>query len=494
MSAVTRDIADLTKDIPGLEILQAGKYPITGLVLDSRKVTSGDLFFAIKGTVSDGHKFIQKAIDKGAVAIAVENVPDNIPGDIAILRTNNVPEIMAAIAKKFFDNPANKLNLIGITGTNGKTSIARLLYNTWRQMGFKAGVITTIDTRIGERVIPSKLTTPDLLTLYTWLYEMVEKRTEYVAMEVSSHAIQQGRVMGIPFTGAIFTNISHDHLDYHGDMKSYIDAKKGLFDQLPSAAFALVNIDDSRGKIMVQNTPASVSTYALQREADFKGKVISMDLSGMELQFDSHRFMTRLTAQFNAYNLLACYGACTLLGLDREEVLKAISAAPPAEGRFEIVHSKERSIKGIVDYAHTPDALAKTLESIQKLKAKGKILTVFGCGGDRDKTKRPKMGQIAAMLSDSVILTSDNPRTESPAAILDEIAEGIPRELKKKVLRIEDRREAIRTAWMLAEEGDVILLAGKGHERYQIIGEERIPFDDKEILESLMNASDKIIE
>ncbi len=494
MKEITWSIEALIEGMAGVQLLQKSNKRITDLTLDSRKVRQGAMFFAVKGTLTDGHQYIRAAVANGASAIVLEDIPESIPGDISIVRTSNVPETMAEIAKKFFDNPAEKLHLIGITGTNGKTTIARLLYNTWQALGYTAGIISTIDVRIGGKIIPSELTTPDILSLHKRLYEMVRQGAGYVAMEVSSHAIEQGRIAGIPFSGAIFTNISHDHLDYHGDMKSYIYAKKKFFDHLNPEAFALVNIDDARGNVMIQNTRARRYSYALHHSADFKGKVISMDINGMELAFDGHRFFTGLTAKFNAYNLLACYAVCRIMGFEAEDTLRALSAAKSAEGRFERIGNPTQQITGIVDYAHTPDALKKVLEAIGKLRTGGNIITVFGCGGDRDKAKRPKMGQIAALLSDKVIITSDNPRTEDPRRIIDEIFKGVPVEHRKKVLLITDRLEAIRTAWMLAKNKDVILLAGKGHENYQIIGQERLHFDDKEILESLMNDSDKIIE
>ncbi len=487
-------IQDLLSEMSDNSILQANHQIIKGMTLDSRAVQPGDMFFAIKGTVSDGHDFIEQAIAKGATAIVLEDLPRQLHPEVAYIRHRDVVGQMASLAKKFFDNPANKLKLIGITGTNGKTTTARLLYQTWRAMGYPAGVISTIDVRMGDRIIPTTLTTPDLITLNRWLYEMVEYGIEWVAMEVSSHAIEQGRVREIPFTGGIFTNISHDHLDYHGDMKHYIQAKKKFFDGLPASAFALANIDDPRGKIMLQNTRAKKAFYALAQPASFKGKIISMEIGGMELEFNGVRFVTPLTARFNAYNLLACYAGCILSGFEEAEVLRALSVARPAEGRLELIRSHSRHITGIIDYAHTPDALAKLLESIQQLTNVGKVITVFGCGGDRDRDKRPKMGHIASLLSDIVILTSDNPRTEDPDRILRQIAAGIPQDTKAKLLTIEQRKEAIKTAWMLASEGDVIVLAGKGHEKYQIIGDTKTPFDDKEILETLMKESDKKIE
>jgi len=392
---------------------------------------------------------------------------------------------LGLITDHFYNHPSQQLQLVGVTGTNGKTTTVTLLYNLFQNLGYKCGLLSTVENKIGQRIIPSTHTTPDSVAINALLAEMVEAGCDYAFMEVSSHAVEQQRISGLHFAGGIFTNISHDHLDYHKTFDNYIKAKKGFFDKLPKTAFALTNVDDKRGEVMLQNTKAKIAKYSLQRMADYRAKILENSLLGLRLELDGADFHGRLIGEFNAYNLLAVYAAAILLKQEKSEVLQALSEVQTAEGRFDYIFNQAQQILGIVDYAHTPDALEKVLQTIRQLrKAGSKIITVVGCGGDRDKTKRPEMAKIACNLSDQAILTSDNPRTEQPEAILKDMEAGVPKEVEHKVLTIVDRKQAIKTASRIARNGDIILVAGKGHEKYQDINGVKHPFDDKEILKA----------
>jgi UDP-N-acetylmuramoyl-L-alanyl-D-glutamate--2,6-diaminopimelate ligase len=456
---------------------------IDNITLDSRKVGPGSLFAAIRGTRSDGHAFIGKAPESGAAAILCESLPLELKPGVAYVEVPDSSEAFGWLASNFFDNPSGRLRLVGVTGTNGKTTTATLLYELFLSLGYKVGLISTIENKVNKRSIPSTHTTPDAGAINLLIRQMVEAGCDYAFMEVSSHAVVQRRIAGLNFAGGVFTNITHEHLDYHKTFQAYIEAKKMFFDKLPASAFALVNGDDKRGTVMLQNTAARTFTFALHKPADFKAKILENSLSGLHLELDGAEFHARLIGEFNAYNLLGVYAAATLLGQDKAEVLRALSALKAAEGRFEYTVASQRDVTAIVDYAHTPDALEKVLSTIHRLrKGGGRILTVVGCGGDRDRTKRPLMAKVACDYSDQVILTSDNPRTEDPEAIIREMEAGVPPYALQKRLSIVNRREAIRAACQMAQPGDVILVAGKGHEKYQEIQGVKHPFDDMEIL------------
>ncbi|MCX6267820.1 MAG: UDP-N-acetylmuramoyl-L-alanyl-D-glutamate--2,6-diaminopimelate ligase [Bacteroidetes bacterium] len=458
---------------------------ISGIQFDSRKVMPENLFFAIRGTTSDGHDFIQTAIEKGASAIVCEELPAT-PRDgitfVVVLKTNQALGVMAS---RFFGNPSEKLKLIGVTGTNGKTTIVTLLYRLFLELGYGAGLISTISNKINQTELPATHTTPDPVQLNELLARMVREGCEYCFMEVSSHAVDQQRIAGLTFAGGIFTNLTHDHLDYHKTFDAYLRAKKTFFDQLPASAFALVNKDDKNGRVMAQNTQAARVTYSLQAMADFRCKIIENQFHGIHLNLDGHEVWFKLIGTFNAYNLLAVYGAAVLLGQDKTEVLTRLSRMEPVAGRFNYVMSPDK-ITGIVDYAHTPDALKNVLETINEIRSHHEqLITVVGAGGNRDAAKRPVMAKIAANLSNRVILTSDNPRFEEPETIVAEMQAGVEIHQAKKVLVIVNRLEAIKTACALAKPGDIILIAGKGHENYQEIKGIRHHFDDKETLQEI---------
>lgn len=482
-------LQQLIQNIKGVQIEAVASVDIKTLVFDSRKVEKGALFVAVKGIVSDGHDYIESAIEKGASAIIAEKIPNIDLKGVSVIKVENSQEALARIASSFYADPSSEIKLVGVTGTNGKTTIATLLHQMVTEQGYKTGLLSTIENKIGQQVIPSTHTTPDVVKVNELLREMVDAGCDYAFMEVSSHAIDQGRVSGLTFAGGIFTNISHDHLDYHKTFKNYIETKKKFFDILPKSAFALVNLDDKRAKVMVQNTAAKVKTYALRSPANFKGRIIEMGLEGLELDFDGTVFLSRLIGRFNADNLLAVYGASILLGFDRMEVLQVLSNLKTAAGRFEYLTDPKGKRIAIIDYAHTPDALEKVLSTISELKeGNRKVITVVGCGGDRDKTKRPLMAKIGADYSDQLIITSDNPRTEDPGAIIADMEAGIPAYASQRTLTIKDRLSAIRTACKLGEnEGAIILIAGKGHEKYQEIMGEKIPFDEKAILNKELN-------
>lgn len=451
---------------------------IHGLTTDSREVKPGMLFFAIKGRTVDGHRFVDLAIDNGAVAVVVEQ--DFKTQRVPVIKVKNARKTLAVIADVFYDSPSSKFQLIGVTGTNGKTSVASLLFQLCRDQGKKCGLISTIKYQINEKEFDSKFTTPDVIKLQSLMAEMAKEHCEVVFMEVSSHAIDQGRIDGLEFDGALFTNITHDHLDYHGTFRHYIDTKKQFFDHLDADAVAIVNTDDKHGEYMLQNTKARSKSFALKRLADYKGKVLSNDLFGLQMRINDQEVFLKLTGLFNAYNMLAVFALASELNLVEEgKLLAAISGLKPIEGRMDVVSIKSKNALGIVDYAHTPDALKNVLNSITEFKRK-KLITIIGCGGDRDRAKRPKMAKIAVQLSDLVIITSDNPRSENPEFILDEMEQGLSKEEKQSLIRITDRAQAIKTGIQFLGEQDILLVAGKGHEKYQEINGIKMPFDDKE--------------
>lgn len=461
---------------------------VLDMTFDSRKVREGSLFVAVKGTQSDGHDFIGRVIEQGAVAIICEKMPPLLNDSVTYIRVQDSAFALSQVAANYYDNPSEKLNLIGVTGTNGKTTTVTLLFQLFRSLGHSCGLLSTVKNQINDQVIPSTHTTPDPIQLNALLSAMVEDGCSYCFMEVSSHAVVQKRVSGLTFSGGIFTNITHDHLDYHKTFEEYIKAKKAFFDALPSAAFALVNEDDRNAKVMVQNTKARKYTYGLRSMADYKCKLMENQFSGLLLNLDGHEVLCRLVGSFNAYNLTAVYAAAILLDQSKSEVLRLISLLSPVEGRFDFISSSSQVI-GIIDYAHTPDALQSVLSTIHDVRSgHGRVITVVGCGGDRDAEKRPAMARIAVELSDRVILTSDNPRSEEPTAIIQQMEKGVPMAEARKALSIADRKEAIKTAVALAQPGDVILVAGKGHEKYQEIRGQRFPFDDKLVLQEFFNA------
>ncbi|MDB5211271.1 MAG: UDP-N-acetylmuramoylalanyl-D-glutamate--2,6-diaminopimelate ligase [Sediminibacterium sp.] len=464
---------------------------VTGIQIDSRKVKAGDVFVAIRGVQSDGHQFIDKAVSLGAVAVVCDEMPPAVSEGVTYLQVINTNEAVAYMAHQFYGEPSTKMKLVGVTGTNGKTTIATLLFKLFTQLGYKCGLISTVQNQIAEQIIPATHTTPDAVSLNALLKQMLDEGCTHVFMECSSHAIHQHRITGLHFTGALFSNITHDHLDYHKTFDEYIRVKKRFFDELPSSSFAISNADDKRGEVMLQNTNAKKYLYSLKTVATFKGKILENVLTGLVMTVNDKEVHFRLIGEFNAYNLLAVYGAAICLGEESETVLTALSLLTGAEGRFDYSLSSGLII-GIVDYAHTPDALENVLMTIKKLrKGYEQVITVVGCGGDRDKTKRPIMAQTACDLSDKVILTSDNPRTEDPAQILRDMQEGLSSAAKKKYISIEDRKEAIKTAVSFANKEDIILVAGKGHEKYQDINGVKHPFDDKEVLREMFELLEK---
>ena len=459
---------------------------VRGIFVDSRKVKKGGLFVAVVGSQTDGHRFIDRAIDNGATAVIGEQMPTSLRPDVTYITVKNSGQALGIVASNYYHNPSQKLKLVAITGTNGKTTTATLLFQLFRDLGYKVGLISTVNNRVNDSILQASLTTPDAVSLNALLDSMVKEGCTHCFMEASSHAIVQHRISGLMFTGGVFTNLSHDHLDYHGTFEAYINAKKRLFDQLPSNAFALANIDDKRGLIMLQNTKASKLTFGVKRMADYKAKIISNTIRGLELEIDQTTVWFKLIGEFNAYNLLASYAVALLLGESEAEVLRLLSAIGPAPGRFDQVNTTSE-VTAIVDYAHTPDALDKVLTTIKAFRTgHEKVITVVGCGGNRDKDKRPVMADIACKYSDQVILTSDNPRDESPEEILGDMQKGINVVHQKKVLSIVDRKEAIKAACSLSANHDIILVAGKGHETYQEINGIRHDFDDKVILAQMM--------
>jgi len=464
---------------------------VESLAFDSREVLSNTLFVAQKGLIFDGHKFMDAAIEKGATVIICEDMPKEFFKNLTYIQVKDSNEALAIIASNFYDNPSEKLKLVGVTGTNGKTTIATLLYRLFKNSGHKAGLLSTIKIMIDELEQPATHTTPNSITINSVLHEMVLAGVGFCFMEVSSHGIHQKRTAGLHFAGGIFTNLTHDHLDYHKSFAEYRDVKKRFFDNLPKTAFALVNIDDKNGSVMLQNTVANKKTYALRTVADYKVKILENQFNGLLLNMNGHEVWVKLIGNFNAYNLLAIDATAELLGLEKIEILRIISELENVDGRFQHAVSKKGVIT-IVDYAHTPDALKNVLETINTIRTHNEqVITVVGCGGDRDKSKRPKMGKIASILSNQVVFTSDNPRSENPEQIIKDIETGVAVENLKKTISITDRKQAIKTACKLASEKDIILIAGKGHETYQIIGDVRSDFDDFKIVNELLTELNK---
>ena len=459
---------------------------VKNIQFDSRKIQPGDSFIAVKGTQTDGHDYINSAIDLGASSVVLMEFPEKLHDEITYVKVKDSSEALAIMAANYYGNPSEKLELIAVTGTNGKTTIVTILYQLFKKLGHKVGMLSTIENKIDDEVIASTHTTGDAIQINILLQKMIKAGCTHCFMEASSHAIEQNRIKGLKYKGAIFTNISHDHLDYHGTFDAYIKAKKRLFDDLSAPSFSLVNSDDKRGKVMQQNTKSGKFTYGLKGMADFKGKIISNTFQGLELEIDNQSVWFAMTGSFNASNLIACYAAAILIGEESEEVLTQLSSVKSASGRFEQV-ANQANIIAIVDYAHTPDALKNVLNTIDDIRSRNeKLITVFGCGGNRDRDKRPLMADIACKFSDKVIFTADNPRDEEPEAIIAEMQKGVKPSDFKKTLSITDRREAIKTAVSLAEINDIILVAGKGHETYQEIKGKKIDFDDRKILSELI--------
>jgi len=465
---------------------------VKDLQIDSRKISKGSCFIAVKGTAADGHGYIDTAIEKGAVVIVCEVLPVALKDNITYIQVDNSAATSGLMGHNFYGEPSAKFKLVGVTGTNGKTTIATLLFKLFNALKYKCGLISTVQNQIGDTIIPATHTTPDAINLNALLKQMADEGCEYVFMEVSSHAIHQHRINGLQFAGALFSNITHDHLDYHKTFDEYIRVKKSWFDNLSSTAFAISNADDRRGAVMLQNTAAKKYFYSLKTLADFKGKILDNSLTGLHLMVNDIEVHFRLIGEFNAYNLLAVYGAAICLGEEKAEVLQILSSLDGAEGRFDYTISAKEKLIGIVDYAHTPDALLNVLATIKKLKqGNEQVITVVGCGGDRDKTKRPVMAEVACEYSDKVILTSDNPRSEDPLEILKDMQAGVNAAAKKKVIAIADRKEAIKTAVSLAKKEDIVLIAGKGHEKYQDIKGVKYDFDDKKILDEMFELLEK---
>lgn len=476
---------ELLKNIKPIGITGDTDTEITGVNIDSRLIAAGQLFVAMKGTQVDGHQFISKAIEQGAAAVLCEDMPESVAAGVTFVQVTSTEDAAGKVATLFYRDPSRKLKLVGVTGTNGKTTVATLLYNMFRAMGYKCGLLSTVCNYIEDEAIAADHTTPDPIELNQLLHRMVEAGCEYAFMECSSHAIAQRRISGLSFVGGIFTNLTRDHLDYHKTFENYRNAKKSFFDGLPKTAFAITNADDRNGMIMVQNTKATVKTYSTRVAADFKGKLLECHFEGMYLEIDGREVGVQFIGKFNVSNLLAVYGAAVMLGKRPEDVLVVLSTLHSVRGRLEPIHCAA-GYTAIVDYAHTPDALTNVLNAIHEvLDGKGKVITVCGAGGNRDKGKRPLMAQEAVRQSDKVIITSDNPRFENPQDIINDMLEGLNSRQREKVLSIVDRREAIRTACMLAHKGDVVLIAGKGHEDYQEIQGVKHHFDDREVVEQL---------
>ncbi len=481
-------LSEVLKNIKPLQTAGDMEVDINGVNIDSRRIENGHLFIAMKGTVVDGHEFIDKAIGQGARAILCEDMPEKRAEGVTYVQVASTEDAAGKAATCFYGNPSTQLTLVGVTGTNGKTTIATLLYNMFRKMGHKCGLLSTVCNYIEDKAIPTGHTTPDPIELNQLLAEMVSAGCEYAFMECSSHAIAQKRISGLTFAGGIFTNLTRDHLDYHKTFENYRDAKKAFFDGLPKTAFAITNADDKNGMVMVQNTKAAIKTYSTRSMADFKARIIECHFEGMYLDIDNHEVGVQFIGKFNVSNLLAVYSTAVMLGKKPEDILLAMSTLHSVNGRLEPVHSPE-GYTAIVDYAHTPDALENVLNAIHEvLNGKGQVITVCGAGGNRDKGKRPLMAQEAVKQSDKVIITSDNPRFEDPQAIINDMLAGLNAQQMKKVISIVDRKEAIRTACMMAQKGDVILIAGKGHEDYQEVKGVKHHFDDKEVVREIFNA------
>lgn len=483
----TMTLNELLKNIKTVSITGNADVDVTGINIDSRKIEKGHLFVAIKGTQTDGHVYIGKAIELGTTAIVCETMPETLSEGVTYVVVESTEDAVGRLATAFYGYPSTKLQLVGVTGTNGKTTIATLLYNMFRKMGHKCGLLSTVCNYIDDVAIEASHTTPDPIALNALLAQMVEAGCDYAFMECSSHAIDQKRIGGLKFAGGLFTNLTRDHLDYHQTFDNYRDAKKAFFDSLPKDAFAITNADDKNGMVMVQNCKARVKTYSTKKMADFKARLVECHFEGMYLDIDGREVGVQFIGRFNVSNLLAVYGAAVMLGKDADEVLLIMSTLKSVSGRLEPIHGKE-GYTAIVDYAHTPDALENVLNAIHEvLDGKGKVITVCGAGGNRDKGKRPQMAKEAARQSDKVIITSDNPRFEEPQDIINDMLAGLTPQQMKKTLSIADRKEAIRTACMMAEKGDVVLVAGKGHENYQEIKGVKHHFDDKEVLMEIMN-------
>ena len=484
-------LSDILNGVDVLDILGNKEIEISEIVFDSRKAVKNSLYIAIKGTLVDGHQYIPSAIERGAKAIVCEVLPEQKEEGIIYIKVENSSKVLGLLASNFYGNPSEKLTLVGITGTNGKTSVSTLLFDIFKKMGYSSVLISTVEYRIGDEVFPSTHTTPDIITLNKILSKAVEQGCQYAFMEVSSHGIHQGRIDGLNFRIAGFTNITHDHLDYHKTFLEYLNTKKRFFDELPQTAVAITNIDDKNGLVMLQNTKAKKKTYAVKTLADYHGKLLELDFNGMLLDFNGKEFWTTLTGKFNVYNLLLVFAIVRELGFEENEILTVISQLKRVNGRFETLKS-EGGIVFVVDYAHTPDALENILDSINDIRTKNeRLITVFGCGGDRDKEKRPEMGKVATRKSTLAIITSDNPRTEDPAQIIKEIEAGVESQNFSKYITIPDRKEAIKMAIKFAEPKDIVLLAGKGHETYQEINGVRHHFDDKETILELVNIMGK---
>lgn len=482
---MNKSVAELIKSIKPIKIVGNVENIVNGIESDSRKIQSGNMFIAVNGVTVDGNKFIPDVVAKGATAVVCTEMPTNISEGVCYVLVENSASALGFISSEWFDNPSHQLTLVGVTGTNGKTTTATLLYEMVRLMGYKAGLLSTVKNYVDTVAYEATQTTPDQITINRLLHEMVVAGCDYAFMEVSSHAADQCRIDGLKFKGGVFSNLTRDHLDYHKTVDNYIKAKKRFFDLLPADAFALVNVDDKAGMVMLQNTAAKKKSYSLREMADFRGKIIESRLDGTLLSFNNNEVEVRFTGKFNAYNLLSVYGASILMGLPQEDVLVKMSMLVPVAGRFQTIQSKV-GYTAIVDYAHTPDALVNVLDSIKEVLCdKGQIITVVGAGGNRDKGKRPMMAREAAIRSDKVILTSDNPRFEEPEVILKDMVEGLDSELLNKSLKITDRKEAIRAAIQFAKPGDVILVAGKGHENYQDVKGVKHHFDDKEVIEEI---------
>ena len=479
---------EVLKNITPIKIVGNDNVEITGVNIDSRRIKAGHLFVAIRGTQVDGHQFIDKAIELGADAVLCEELPEKLSDHVTYVQVESTEDAVGKVATLFYGNPSHKLKLVGVTGTNGKTTIATLLYNMFRKFGYKVGLLSTVCNYIDDVEVPADHTTPDPIELNELLAKMVEAGCEYAFMECSSHAIHQKRIGGLKFAGGLFTNLTRDHLDYHKTFENYRNAKKAFFDGLPKDAFAITNADDKNGMIMVQNTKATVKTYSIRTMADFRARILECHFEGMYLEIDGREVGVHFIGKFNVSNLLAVYGAAIMLGKKPEDILLVLSTLHSVNGRLEPIHSPE-GFTAIVDYAHTPDALANVLNAIHEvLDGKGHVITVCGAGGNRDKGKRPLMAQEAVRQSDKVIITSDNPRFEDPQEIINEMLAGLNEQQMRKVISIVDRKEAIRTACMMAQKGDVVLVAGKGHENYQEIKGVKHHFDDKEVLHEIFKA------
>jgi UDP-N-acetylmuramoyl-L-alanyl-D-glutamate--2,6-diaminopimelate ligase len=465
---------------------------VKNLQLDSRNVGKGSAFIAVKGTHTDGHQFIESVTAAEPAAIICERLPSRLKEGITYIEVEDSAAASGLLAHNFFGQPSEKMKLVGITGTNGKTTIATLLYKLFSSLGYTCGMLSTVQNHIGDKILPATHTTPDPVSLNQLLHDMLEAGCTHVFMETSSHAIHQHRIEGLYYTGGIFSNITHDHLDYHKTFDEYLRVKKSFFDHLPSAAFALTNADDKRGDVILQNTAATKYTYSLKTAADFKGTILENNLTGLVMLVNDQEVHFRLVGEFNAYNLLAAFGAAVCLGEEKAEILRNLSVLSGAEGRFDYMISPKEKIVGIVDYAHTPDALENVLSTLRKLrKNEERIITVVGCGGDRDKSKRPVMGELACQLSDQVVFTSDNPRSEEPEVILKDMETGLNTAARRKFISISDRKEAIKTAVSLSQHSDIVLVAGKGHEKYQEIKGVKYPFDDKTVLREIFELLDK---